>query len=137
MARSRPLQNPERPRRTYKAPRVSRYGHVAQLTRGGGGNGKDASTMHTKQCWIAEALYGVDAPRTLLVRAWLSECYGQHQRWARIVVPLYRRFGMRMAGIMARIPMLKAPVRPLFDRAARLASRSYVTKLLLSKKPAA
>src|SRR4051812_12458168 len=86
-------------RKPYKRPELERYGDVTQITRGQQSNmAGDAGGAATKMgCWIAEALYGVDAPRTVLVRAWLNDRYEAHVAWARFIMPLYRRYGVRIA----------------------------------------
>src|SRR5579864_3391515 len=97
----------EASKKKYERPQLVCYGAVAQLTRGGGGNGNDGGGVHTKLCWIAEAIYGVDAPRTELVRVWLSECHEEGEPWSLVVVPLYRRFGQRIAAILHTFPAFK------------------------------
>ena len=118
---------PERSaKKAYCPPELSSYGAVTQITRGGGGTTGDGGSTHTKlACWIAEALYGVDAPRTLLIRAWLTHCYNRQQTWALVVVPLYRRFGERVAAGVRSHAVLQRLFRPLFDRAVVCAHRDY------------
>lgn len=118
-------------KKEYQAPRLKFYGNVVQLTRGGGGHGSDGTGHpHTKSCWIAEVLYGVDAPRTHLVRAWLTECYEQRQPWSLIAVPLYSRFGQRVAAFLRSYPIFKSLFRPLFDLGVRRAHRNRTVALL-------
>lgn len=50
------------PRKPYAKPQLICYGHVTDIVRGGGGNMCDATGNNTHSCWIAEVLYGVDAP---------------------------------------------------------------------------
>jgi hypothetical protein len=121
------------PRKPYCGPELSLYGDVTQITRSGSGSGTDggAPTM-SKQCWIAEALYGVDAPRTLLVRAWLTERYDRCDVWALALVPLYRRFGQRVAAQVRRHSSLQRLFRPLFDHAVRQAHREYASRATLA-----
>lgn len=119
-------------KKKYESPRVVCYGTVAKLTRGGTGNGSDGPTHpHTRTCWIAEVLYGIDAPRTQLVRAWLTECYERREPWSLVVVPLYRRFGQRVAGFLRTYPAFNCVFRPLFDlgvtRALRERARQTFT----------
>ena len=66
---------PANPKKAYRAPVLSEYGDVTQLTSGGGGANADAGGGMTKMCWIAEALYGCDTPRVFLVRGCLTQCY--------------------------------------------------------------
>ena len=56
-------------RKPYTPPRLIAYGHITDIIQGGTGHGVDAGGGHSKNCWIAEALYGVDDPRTRLLRA--------------------------------------------------------------------
>src|SRR5579859_7781601 len=110
-------QEREAGKKKYEGPRLVCYGTVAKLTRGGAGRGADfrGHGSHSKHCWIAEVIYGVDAPRTQLVRAWLTECYERREAWSLIVVPLYRRFGQRIAAFLQSFPVFKSAFRPLFD----------------------
>lgn len=84
-------------RKPYAKPRLTCYGHVKDIVQGGGGTKNDVPTHNfSKACWIAEALYGVDAPRTLVLRAWLSRAYDQKRRgW--LLISLYARFGRAVA----------------------------------------
>lgn len=102
-------------RKPYVKPRLTCYGHVRDIVQGGGGTRNDATTHNnSKSCWIAEALYGVDAPRTLVLRAWLSQAREQKRRgW--FLISLYARFGRTVAD---RIRSGHIPARlflPLFD----------------------
>jgi hypothetical protein len=118
-------------RKTYRSPVLSQYGDVKRLTRGNGNGAGDmaggAGPM-TKACWIAETLYGVDAPRVLLVRAWLSRCLERRDGWALAVVPLYSRFGQRVAAALKIVPAMKPIFRPLFDRAVSHAFQEYAVQ---------
>lgn len=124
-----PSQKSDASKKKYQIPRLKYYGNVVQLTRGGGGTGNDAG-RHTKHCWIAEALYGVDAPRTQLIRAWLIECYDRHEPWSLVAVPLYRRFGERVAAFLRSYPAFKRAFRPLFDLGVKRAHRDRSAALL-------
>ncbi len=73
-----------------------------------------------KYCWIAEAVYGIDDPRTFMVRAWLTGPF-MATRFGSVVMGLYRRFGQRIAAIARRSRMLRAALKPLFDIALRKA----------------
>ena len=114
-------------RKNYSTPRLAYYGNVTQVTRGSGGHGTDGGRAgHSRvPCWIAEVLYGIDVPRTRLVRAWLTECYERRDPMARVVVPLYSRFGVAVAGMIRRHPVLQPLFRPLFDRAVKCAHQEY------------
>jgi len=117
-------------KKEYESPRLVCYGSVVQLTRGGGGTLGDGVNTHTRLCWIADAIYGADAPRTQLVRAWLNDCYEQRVPWSLVVVPLYRRFGQRTARLLHSIPVFKNLFRPLFDLGVRRAHRDLAATLL-------
>lgn len=117
-------------KRKYKAPRLICYGDVATVTRGAGQGRVDGKSGTSRNCWIAEALYGVDAPRTQLVRAWLSECYERREPWSLVVVPLYHRFGQRTAVFLRGFPAFKSVFLPLFDLGVRRAHRDRATALL-------
>jgi hypothetical protein len=119
-------------KRKYKAPSVICYGDVATVTRGSGGHVPDgqSGTSKASHCWIAEVIYGVDAPRTQLIRAWLTECHERHEPWSLIVVPLYRRFGQCIAGFLGSWPAFKNVFRPLFDLGVRRAHRDRAAALL-------
>ena len=116
---------------TYRTPELVLYGDVSQITRGGNGNGSDngSSGTHTMICWIAEALYGIDAPRTHLVRVWLKKCYQRREGWALFVVPVYRRVGQRVAAGVRSYAVLQRLFRPLFDRAVVCAHRDYASAI--------
>jgi hypothetical protein len=101
-------------RKPYATPRLVCYGSVKELIQGGGGSVGDAGA-HTKPlCWVAEALYGVYAPRTTLLRAWLSQEYVQKGRWW-LFAALYRRCGRTVANSIHRGRLPRRWLRPLFD----------------------
>lgn len=108
-------------KKAYQSPVLSVFGDVRRLTGGGGGTTTDAGGGMTKMCWIAEALYGADAPRVVLVRAWLTRHYEHADGWALVVVPLYMRFGQRVAALVRILPFLRQVFRPIFDGAVRRA----------------
>jgi|SRR5579862_2200262 len=129
-----PSQESDASKKKYQAPRLKAYGNVVQLTRGGGGNGSDGTGHpHTKLCWIAEVIYGVDAPRTHLMRAWLTECYERREPWSLVVVPIYRRFGQSIAAFLRSYPVFKNVFRPLFDLGVRRAHRNCAALLAASR----
>lgn len=113
-------------RKAYHRPELTSYGSVAQVIRGQASthNG-DFNGGATKMCWIAEALYGVDAPRTLLVRAWLTAHHARGARWARIVVPAYQRCGSAVARGVRSNAMVRRLCAVLFDNAVRRAHAEY------------
>ena len=118
----------ERPRKSYSPPRLVYYGDVTKLTRGGGGNGNDGGGAMSMVCWIAEVLYGIDAPQTRLVRAWLIESYKRRDLIGRIAVPLYSHAGVRIASLLRTWPLLRSAFRPLFDRALERAYREFANR---------
>jgi hypothetical protein len=124
-------------KKDYQRPQLVCYGEVALVTRGGKGAMTDANTGGgmTMHCWVAEVLYGVHAPRTQLVRSWLTECYEQRELWALIVVPLYRRLGRRAAAAAQRYSFVAGVLRPLFDSAVRRSLRHYAA-MVLGETPA-
>lgn len=73
-----------------------------------------------RPCWIAEAIYGVDDSRTLLLRRWLTTEFAK-QRIGRIVVRLYVAIGRQTAWAVRRSRVLRALFIPLFERALRSA----------------
>jgi len=121
-----------KPKKTYHPPELSFYGDITEITRGANSNGSDGgggSGSHSKNCWIAEALYGVDAPRTHLVRSWLRECYQARERWALIAVPMYSRFGQQVAKLVRSYRVAQRLFRPLFDHAVNCAHREYAARI--------
>ena len=110
----------------YTRPQIVTYGHVKDLVQGNGGKKKDAFGRNSKVCWIAEVLYGIDDPRTLLLRGWLSSVYDERRRgW--MFVSLYRTFGGATANLIARGVLPRALFQPLFDALVEkaLAERAY------------
>jgi len=106
------------PRKPYTSPKVVSYGHVKDIIQGGGGKKFDSGGAkgagNSKGCWIAEALYGVHDPRTLLLRAWLGVAYDQRRAgWP--LIALYHRFGRATAGLIYRGYLPRGLFRPLFD----------------------
>ena len=113
-------------KKPYTRPQVVTYGHVKDLVQGTGGKKKDAVGRNSKSCWIAEVLYGVDDPRTLLLRCWLSSIYDERRRgW--MFVSLYRTFGRATAKLMACGVLPRSLFQPLFDALVEkaLAERAY------------
>lgn len=67
-------------------------------------------------CWIAEAIYGTNDPRTLLVRAYLNGPFKQ-TAFGRAVMSLYQRYGRAIAAQVRKHGWLKRALQPLFDKA--------------------
>jgi len=101
-------------KKPYKSPRVITYGHVKDIVKGVLQVGNDGGVGHSKNCWIAESLYGVDSPRTLLVRGWLAEMAAATRRW-QIFSATYTVIGRRVAGLIGRGWLPRTPFRRLFD----------------------
>ena len=107
---------PSAGRKPYTPPRVISYGHVKDIIQGDTGKHADGPGVLSKsQCWIAEVLYGVNDPRTLLLRAWLSAAHDQRRAgwWC---IALYRRFGQTTANLIARGYLPRQLFQPLFDK---------------------
>ena len=102
------------PRKPYSPPRLVSYGHVKDLIQGGTGMMNDAGGAKSKNCWIAEALYGVHDARTLLLRAWLTVVYDE-RRPGWVFVALYRRGGRAAAALIHRGVVPRWAFRPVFD----------------------
>jgi hypothetical protein len=105
-----PVQSKQR--RPYTSPRLISYGHVKDIVQGSSGTMNDSGT--TKGCWVAEALYGVDDSRTLLVRAWLIKIYTERRR-GRWLVGFYRRVGPTVADLIRAGYVPRRALLPLFD----------------------
>ncbi len=72
-------------------------------------------------CWIAAEVYaGWFDPRVNLVRGWIFGPFAQ-TRIGGIAARAYLRFGERVAGLIRRHELLRAPFRALFDVALRKA----------------
>ena len=116
-AGSRPSAPKKKP---YAPPRlVSRSGHVKDIVQGGGGKTtkelwRSQGFREFKSCWIAEALYGVDDARTLLLRAWLSVAYDERRPGWQLIA-LYRRYGRTTADLIYRGYLPRGLFRPLFN----------------------
>src|SRR5712691_9069354 len=104
-------------RKPYAPPRLISYGHVKAIVQGGTGNRADGGAGLTRMCWEAETLYGVEDPRTLVLRAWLTAVHTERRRgW--LLVELYRRFGLTAAGLIRTGRLPRRAFLPLFDRLA-------------------
>lgn len=67
-------------------------------------------------CWIAEAIYGIDDPRTHLVRAWLNGPF-RAKLYGRMVMSLYLKIGRTVAAMVRMSSALRCLLKPLFDKA--------------------
>lgn len=129
----KPASRPRDRKKPYARPRVVTYGHVKDVVKGALANGNDSGGNRSKNCWVAEALYGIDAPRTLIVRSWLTEMAASTRRW-RLFSSVYTLTGRRVASMIRRGRLPRMPFRMLFDAlvakavartAARLAERAF------------
>lgn len=109
-------------RKPYTAPRLISYGHVKDIVQGGGGNKiNDPGTGRaTKPCWVAEALFGVDDARTMLLRSWLTGIYVERRRGWHLVA-VYATYGLAAARLLRRGWLPRRPVVRLFDALTRRA----------------
>jgi len=116
-------------RKDYSPPRLVRYGLVRDIVKGGAGHGTDGgSAGKSKMCWIAEALYGVEAPQTLLVRAWLRQASSEHRGW-RLFSHIYTLVGQQTAALIRAGYLPKATFLPLFNSLTAKAAGSYARRL--------
>ena len=69
-------------------------------------------------CWIAEAIYGPDAPETGVIRWWLTTHFIKRPV-GRFVMAYYRKYGRQIAGYVQRWSWLKPVLRPLFNLALK------------------
>ena len=75
------------------------------------------------KCWIAEALYGRDAPETHLLRYWLNQVWEPRSRIGRLVMRLYGWQGLRVADWVHRSRVVRWLIQPVFDWGLRVAQR--------------
>jgi hypothetical protein len=108
-------------KKPYTPPRLITYGHVKDIVQGATGGKADGGPNLTKQtgppCWVAEALYGGNDPRTLILRAWLSDIYMRKDRgwW---FIELYKVVGPTVASLIRRGRLPRRAFLPLFDALA-------------------
>jgi hypothetical protein len=126
------------PRKPYTPPRLVLYGHVKDIIQGGGGRRSDATGKppggRSKAfCWVAEAVYGVDDARTLLLRAWLSRVYDE-KRPAWPLIALYKRFGRAAANLIRRGYLSRGMFRLLFDALVRRAIDEWAYALVAARE---
>lgn len=122
-----PGPKPSARRKPYAPPRLISYGHVKDLVQGS--SGKKADSGSTKACWVAEALYGVENPRTIVLRSWLTAIHTD-RRPGWLFVELYRRVGPDVAGLIRAgllprwtlLPLFNVLAEKAFDASARMIS---------------
>jgi hypothetical protein len=128
--RTRPIT-----RKPYTKPRLTYYGHVKHIVQGQGGTGNDGGPSgHSRPCWIAEVLYGVDAPRTLLLRGWLTDAYDRRCRWS-FLISVYRIAGRTVAGLIRRGRLPSRLFIPLFDYLIVKANHDTARMLKQGRRP--
>lgn len=99
-------------RKPYSPPKLVSYGHVKDIVQGDVGGMADGGT--TRMCRVAEALYGVSDPRTLLLRGWLAAVRAEKRRgWP--LVELYKRIGPTVADLIRAGRLPRRAFLPLFD----------------------
>lgn len=108
------VSTPSGARKPYSAPKLVSYGHVKDVVQGGTGRMNDAPGGASRSCWIAEALYGVDDARTLMLRAFLARVHDE-RRAGWVFVALYARFGRTIAGMIHQGVLPRQLFLPLFD----------------------
>lgn len=75
--------------------------------------GASLGVQALKNCWIAEAIYGVTDWRTLLLRHWLNDVWAKQSLLGAAVMWLYGKIGRWVA----RQSILVSALKPLFDYA--------------------
>lgn len=96
----------------------SQAGQIIGSALGAGGT-VGAATMGKPPkpgCWIAEAIFGFDDPRTLLLRHWLNTEFTK-QLIGRLVMRVYVAVGRQTAWAVRRSGALRMIFKPLFERA--------------------
>jgi hypothetical protein len=121
-----PAHKAPEPKKPYSAPRLVKYGDLRQLTRGGRGRLGDGMGTHTRVCWIAEALYGADDPRTHLLRMWLVDVYSKTAIGS-VVVALYNLLGRELSVLVRRSSLLRRMLRPVFEAGLVRAHRHFIS----------
>lgn len=102
---------------------VSGLGNLALLSsilnKGGGGGGSVSpfSLGDPSICWIAEELYGVDAPETHAIRGWLKNEYSKTPVGEKFV-DWYLEHGESVAAKIKHDPFMRETFQSLFDKFA-------------------
>jgi hypothetical protein len=109
----------------------SEFGNVLGSAMGAGGTiGAAAMGKPPKPgCWIAEAIYGIDDSRTLLLRQWLNTEFTK-RRLGRVVMAVYIAVGRQTAWAVKRSGVLRAIFRPIFNHALLRAREWEVTNAM-------
>ena len=102
------------PKQPYAQPKVTEFGSLTEIVQGFNGTHTDGAPGDTKNCWIAEALYGEQDPRTFLLRSWMTGIYvTKRSGWP--LVAVYRRTGPALARAIRATPFLRRGFRIAFD----------------------
>lgn len=111
-------------KKPYTRPSLICYGKFKDLVQGVNGTKSDGAGQPRSRsgCWIAEVLYGIDDPRTHLVRAWLRRAAARRFGW-RVFAAVYAAVGQQAAPLIARSRILRACVAPIFSNLVARASR--------------
>lgn len=97
-------------------------GAVSGAATGGFGAGGAFTKMLNPGCWIAEAIYGVDAWQTHLLRSWLNREFKQ-SKVGNFVMKLYLKYGQQIAAQVRKHAWLRMLIKPVFDHALKKALR--------------
>jgi hypothetical protein len=131
---------PATARKPYTPPRVVSYGHVKDIVQGGGGKKSDAAGTppggRSKGCWIAEELYGVDDPRTWLLRAWVARVYETRSPGWQFAA-LYGWAGQPTARLIALGCLPRGAFRALFDALLDRALDATAPVVAAARRPGA
>ena len=129
-----PDANATNRRKPYTPPRLVSYGHVKDVVQGAVGGMVDGDT--TRMCRVAEALYGVHDPRTLVLRGWLAAVRsGRKPGWP--LVDIYTRIGPPVARLIEGGYLPRRAFRPLFDRLAATAFTRWARTIRDDRHPRA
>jgi hypothetical protein len=114
-------------KKPYTRPSLTCHGKFKDLVQGAGGNKSDGGGVpRSRACWVAEVLYGIDDPRTHLLRAWLPRAAAQRVGW-HLFLAIYTAVGQQAAALIERSRILRACATPLFDGLVATASRDATT----------
>jgi len=83
-----------------------------------------------RPCWIAAVVFEENfftGPRVNLVRTWLVDEFEPSSLGAKVVMGLYRKYGLGVARVVEKNSVLKRGFRKLFDKALAKAEAKYST----------
>jgi hypothetical protein len=129
-----PSSRPSGQRKPYATPQLTCYGHVKDIVQGEGGMMNDAGADMSRPCWIAEALYGLDDARTLILRSWMWKAYVDRRPWW-FLVGIYIKCGHTIASLIRRRRLQRRLFLPLFDFLARKAFDASAHRLRARRHP--